>query len=385
MENISRFTTSLLMLCVLGLVGSSPRQSSAQPAGRDAALQHAALIEEPVKIPSVVPGPNGSRTFMLDGLVVRPALDERLPLAIFTHGTPRVAEDRRKSEMAWFARIARDFARRGWVAAVVIRRGHGTSEGEYEEGIRCADPDYIRAGRIASIDLENAIAFFSQLPSVDKTRVLGIGHSTGGFAWLAESSKAPSNLVGVINFAGGHGSMKPRENCKEGHMLEAMREFGKTSRIPSLWLYSENDSYNIPGLARRMQAAFAETGGIADLKIIPPYENDGHDIVLKGGASTIWTPFVDDFLRRLKLPSWSERDAHPELLTRSDTRTHYARYLAASPEKAFAISNDGTFDWWWSGQSSIEEARQKALADCEKRSGRKCRIFAINFAPVPRD
>ena len=382
MTDARRFTTSFSALCVLGLVSFPPSQGAAQVANRVAELQHAALIEEPVKVPSIVPGPNGSRTFMLDGLVVRPALRERLPLMIFTHGTPRLAEDRRKSEMAWFARIARDFARRGWVAAVVIRRGHGASEGDYEEGIRCADPDYIKAGRIASIDLENATSFFSRLPSVDPTRVLGVGHSTGGFAWLAESSKAPANLIGVINVAGGHGSMKPRENCNEARMLAAMGEFGKTSRVPSLWLYSENDSYNVPDLARRMRTAFAAAGGVADLKIMPPYENDGHDIILKGAATTIWTPFVDDFLRRLNLPTWSEREARPDLLARAETRAHYARYLAASPEKAFAISEDGSFDWWWSGQSSIDEARTRALTDCERRSGRKCRIFALNFAPL---
>ncbi len=379
----SRFLFAFLALVTYCLADSMV-VALAQSAERLAVLQHAPLIEEPIKIPSVVPGASGPRTFLLEGLIVRPSLSEQLPLAIITHGTPRQAADRQKIQMEWFARIARDFARRGWVAAVVMRRGHGGSEGEYAEGMNCADPDYIRSGRIAIFDVENAIGFFSALPYVDRTRVLGVGHSTGGFAWLAASSKAPPNLVAVLNFAGGHGSMRPRENCNEDRMLSAMREFGSTSRIPTLWLYSENDGYTIPSLARRMQSAFVGAGGNAELKIIPPYEQDGHDIVLKGAATELWTPVVDDFLRQMNLPTWSKLDSHTELLTTAAARQHYERYLTASAEKAFAISTDGTFDWWSSGLATIDEVKNRALTRCEN-GVRKCRIFAVNFTPVPRD
>ena len=379
---LSAWTT--LALCVfMALGGCTPAGLQLSP--RDEALQHAPLIEQPMKVPLTVSGPSGPRTYMLDGLMIRPALnDERLPLIVFTHGTPRQAEDRRKSDMAWFARIARDFARRGWAAAVVIRRGHGASEGDYVEGIRCADPDYIHAGTTAAQDIESAVGFFSQLPYVDGTRILGAGHSTGGFAWLAFSAKTPPNLAGVINFAGGHGSPRTRENCSEEKLVAAMREFGKTSRVPSLWFYSENDSYIAPDFARRLRSAFVDAGGSADLTVLPPYQDDGHDIVLKGAASPLWTPEVDKFLSRLDLPTWSKPDAHPELLLTAAAREHYANYLEASPEKAFAISSDGSFDWWWSGLTTTEEARKKALADCEK-GVRACRIYAVNFAPLPRD
>jgi hypothetical protein len=62
-------------------------------------------------------------------------------------------------------------------------------------------------------------------------------------------------------------------------------------------------------------------------------------------------------------------------------RQHYERYLTASAEKAFAVSLDGSYDWWWSGQGSIEDAKRQAMEKCED-GVRKCRIFAINFATV---
>ena len=359
------------------------RGAGAQTTGADGDPRQAQpLVEQRIKIPSSVPGLFGARTYNLDALLVRPATRDPLPLAVITHGTPREAADRRKMQIEGFARVARDFARRGWVAVVVMRRGHGASEGEYEEGMNCANPDYVHSGRIAIYDLDNAVRHLSARPDVDPSRVIGIGQSTGGFAWLAVSSRPPPNLRAVINFAGGHGSLRPYENCSASNMAAAMREFGKTSRIPTLWIYAENDTYVVPDLACRMYDAFVGAGGSAELKQVPPFETDGHPLFLRVEGAQVWTPLVDAFLRQHALPTWSVEATHRELLPQTGGhRDHYDRYLRASAEKAYAIALDGTYDWWWSGQTTVEEAKRKALEKCED-GVRTCRIFAVNFGVV---
>ena len=361
-----------LALCA----GATAAAESAPPR-----LQTAELIEQPIMVPSEVPGAFGARRYMLDALVIRPSVSERLPLAIITHGTARDAADRRKFQIGSLARTGRDFARRGWVAVIVVRRGHGASEGEYEEGMTCANPDYVRSGRIATYDLTNTVAFLSRQAYVDGSRVLGIGHSTGGFSWLATSSKPPPGLAAVINFAGGHGSLRPYENCSEGQMLLAMREFGSTSRIPTLWIYSENDTYVVPDLVQRMHRAFVGAGGNAELQLVPPFEKDGHALIFWAKGSYVWTPLVDAFLRRHNLPTWSLADARTDLMPAA-RRNDYMRYLAATAEKAFALALDGMSNYWFYDRKTVDEAQRMALEKCED-GVRKCRIFAVNHAAVP--
>jgi dienelactone hydrolase len=244
----------------------------------------------------------------------------------------------------------------------------------------CANPDYVRSGRIATYDLTSVVAYMSEQPYVDRSRVLGIGQSTGGFAWLATAAKAPPGLRAVINFAGGHGSLRPYENCSESQMLLAMREFGGTARVPSLWIYAANDTFVVPDFAKRMHAAFVGAGGSAEFAPVPPFENDGHPLVYRGAGSFVWTPLVDDFLRRQGLPTWSLETTGIDAVPAA-RRADFQRYLAASGEKAFVLSDDGARHSFYYARVSAADAVEQALARCQE-GGLKCRPFAINFAAV---
>lgn len=50
---------------------------------------------------------------------------------------------------------------------------------------------------------------------------------------------------------GGRGSRDDHEVCNEDGLVQAFASFGKTSRVPMLWVYATNDSYFGPDLARR--------------------------------------------------------------------------------------------------------------------------------------
>ena len=85
---------------------------------------------------------------------------------------------------------------------------------------------------------------------------MSIGVSAGGFATVALTADPPPGLVAGINFAGGRGSRDADDVCEEDELVSAFRTFGQTSRVPTLWVYTQNDKYFGPALARRMRDAF---------------------------------------------------------------------------------------------------------------------------------
>jgi hypothetical protein len=99
--------------------------ATAQPAAAPAKAEDD-LVEEHtfLKVPSDKGG------YRLEALVVRPAkADGRLPIALITHGKNAAAAENQAVRPELFRAQARDFAARGWLAVVVIRRGFGQSDG----------------------------------------------------------------------------------------------------------------------------------------------------------------------------------------------------------------------------------------------------------------
>ena len=136
-------------------------------------------------------------------------------------------------------------------------------------------------------------------PDIDATRIISVGQSAGGFATVALTADPPAGLVAAISFAGGRGSPRDGEVCEEDRLVAAFAAFGKTSRIPMLWVYADNDLFFGPKLAQRMHQAFAGAGGEAELVMHPAFGKDGHALFALG--IPLWTPYVDAFLKRRQL------------------------------------------------------------------------------------
>ena len=66
----------------------------------------------------------------------------------------------------------------------------------------------------------------------------------------------------------------PNNNCAPNKLVEETAAFGRTSRIPMLWIYAENDTYFGPELTKRMHEAFIAAGGKAEYHMLPPFESD---------------------------------------------------------------------------------------------------------------
>jgi dienelactone hydrolase len=282
-----------------------PAPAVAQSADGAIAAQTAPLIEQRLRLPLRLASRNGvARDVELDTLMVRPPGAGPFPLAVITHGTAREPALRRGLRPDWFAVAARSFARRGWATAIVVRHGFGESSGSFDEGYgTCAKPDFAYSAAVAAGDLAGAVGRLVRLPFVDHTRILGIGQSTGGLAWLAAAALRVPRLAAVIDFAGGNGSDAPGVTCGERRLPATVAGFGAKSRVPSLWVYAENDRYFGPDLAQRMLAAYRGAGGQAELHVLPAYGEDGHDLFLDAAAVPVWSPIVDAFLRAHGLPT----------------------------------------------------------------------------------
>ena len=343
----------------------------------------AGLIEEDASLPVSFGGRQG-RTLSLEALIVRPDDGGRHPLAVISHGSPRNAEDRAGMHARGQLAKAREFARRGWVTVVVMRRGYGLSEGDYAESSgRCDSPDYVAAGRTSAEDIRQTIAVMAGKPYVDGSKVISIGQSAGGLATVALTADPPPGLVAAISFAGGRGSSKPDTVCAPERLIAAFATFGKTARLPMLWVYSDNDHYFGPRLARKLHEAFTGAGGQARFIAAPDFGDDGHMLFSSKGIP-LWTPYVEDFLASVHLTQFAHplpaRDlsaiAYPHGLSEKG-RAAFRDYLDGVPHKAFAMSKDGAFGWR-SNRRSGDEAVEQSLEFCAKYAKRPCYTVSVD-------
>jgi len=254
---------------------------------------------ELVKIPILV----GQSPHSLAAKIYKPEGDGPFPAIILTHGTSRVSAERRKiSADTQYKNHAAFLADKGYVVLLVVRRGFGDSAAPYAEHIKTGDGkrDYAREGLEAAKDLQAAIEFIKTRPYTDPQKIILVGQSTGGHSVLAAASLNIPGVIGAINFAGGRGSYAPDQVQNEDRLIASMAQFGKTSRLPTLWLYAENDRYFRPELARAMLKAYTDAGGRAKFISLPPYSDDGHRSFV--GNRKEWAPHITDFLAEIAAP-----------------------------------------------------------------------------------
>lgn len=260
-----------------------------------ATAAHAVPFTETVMRAPVASGP---RSVLIDVTVYRPQAAGPFPVVVLSHGSPRLPSERRSDGRQRLVGQAKPFLDMGFAVVVPTRRGYGESGGEWAEGYGpCTNPDYYRAGLETARDMRAAVDAIRGEPWADTRRVVLAGQSAGGFGSIAASSRPFEGLVGVINFAGGRGSMKPGEVCSESRLVEAMSRYGGGVQVPSLWFYSVNDRYFGPELARRMHEAFVQSGAQAEFIQAPPTGLDGHAYFARRVDD--WAPRVHEFLKRI--------------------------------------------------------------------------------------
>lgn len=257
------------------------------------------VVEDEVRIPMNLKSLFGTKTINLSATIYRLNVDQKSPLVVLNHGTPRNPKER-KSNIKMRDQSA-VFVQKGFVAVVAMRRGYGNSEGEWVESSgKCDNSDYDSVAKEVVKDIHAVVAYMKRKPYVDATRILMVGQSTGGFSSLAYASAHSNELAGVINFAGGKGSMKPYEVCSPERLIATMGHFGETAKIPTLWIYSEKDDFFPPPLPQKMFQAYKSKGGEGKLLVLTSEQTPyGHNLFYRG--ITMWEPIVDEFLREIHL------------------------------------------------------------------------------------
>ena len=231
-------------------------------------------------IPAPQSFPNG-----LDAIEVYANRPGRHPLVVLTHGTSDKEEER--AHVTPWAQLGQAmwFARRGYVAIVVARRGYGRSGGQRDGnagGCRTRGGSFKDAGDASADDLRAVIKYGQGLPEVDPGTVVSMGISTGGFAQVALSANPPPALKAAINFAGGRGGDGHEHNCDLGGLVGAYGAFGKAAHkhgdLPMLWIYAENDHWFTPAMARQFEAAYNKSGAAEQFVLAPPDRDEGHHL-----------------------------------------------------------------------------------------------------------
>lgn len=240
----------------------------------------------------------------------KPQGDGPFPVVVFSHGRAPEASDRLNLKYPVPVGHGNFWLRKGFAVVAPVRPGYGQSEGMDREDAgsnwrrgRCTgEPDFLYLANVAAEAVFATLDWVRAQPWSNKEKILLVGASVGGLTSAGVAAKGPPGIVGYINFVGGAGGSpreSPGKSCKPENLTKAFAEFGKTTRVPSLWLYAENDLYWGPDAPKQWHNAFSAGGSKTTFLMTPPVPgtDDGHRLLAVG--SGLWSPHVNAFVKEL--------------------------------------------------------------------------------------
>ena len=289
-----RYLLRVLVVCTIAIIVlAATAFADDQPANRNIQEEVWAI---PVTLPTIA-------------YVVRPVGDGPFPLVVMNHGVSLNQRERSFFPLVEFRDAAMWFARRGYMVVAPSGAGYGAAAlDEPERGLYsvfyskiggCDNPNFRDAGLAVALIDKWIIEYLADQKLIVPDNVIVVGQSAGGWAAIALSSQNVPAVRAIITFAAGRGGRvggKPNNNCAPDKLVAATGEFGRTARVPMLWIYIENDTFFGPALSKRMHQAYTEAGGSAEYHLLPPFGNDGHFLIDSPDAIPLWAPLVGPFL-----------------------------------------------------------------------------------------
>lgn len=224
-----------------------------------------------------VPFAASNKRLVLEGLLYyNPSLNSQCGIVI-THGRYGPHPRRNPKEIFGCGKLNIYLAERGNVVLYLVRRGYGNSEGSSDSEFLATPED---SGLAAAEDLSAGVDYIKTLRIVRKNGILVMGVSQGGWAALSASNLDMPGVAATVNLAGGTnystmGAGFVTEKVQKD-WIKACSTLGEKARLPTVWIYSENDRNHPPVYVKQMAKMFRESGGIVKLHILPPYGGNGH-------------------------------------------------------------------------------------------------------------
>lgn len=277
-----------------------------QPAVAQTA-QPADPVAEQVKISVPGMGTFGSDAAMVTH-VFKPTGNEPYPVVLFSHGRAGDAATRSRLANPVALGHVRYWLAKGYAVVAPVRPGYGDTGGldtessgsVYNATGECrGQPDPSRTAKAAMRSTNAALAWVRTQPWAMANKILLEGQSVGGLTTVALCATSPPGVVGCINFAGGTGgdpTLAPGRMCGPEVTTALMAEFGRATRLPSIWLYAENDLYWGAEPPRQWHAAFAQGHSPTELVQTIAVQPDGHQLLLRGGR--LWSEPLNAWLRK---------------------------------------------------------------------------------------
>jgi dienelactone hydrolase len=265
------------------------------------ASAHAAWVEKIIMVPVKVTNAYGK--VIEQEVVVSVYHDsdaaQPYPIALINHGRAARAEERAAFGRATSITNARWLAAMGFLVVVPTRIGYGVSGGEDAEDTGdCGRKNYPPGYEAAAAQTLQVLDIVKQRPDVAPNRTLILGQSFGGATAIAVAAKNPPGVLAAINFAGGGGGnpvTQPQEPCGTSQLRRMFADYGHRARIPTLWIYTENDQWMGPKYPREWFGAFKAEGGVGEFVQFPPHGKDGHGLFTQ--APEVWRPTALSFLQ----------------------------------------------------------------------------------------
>lgn len=229
-----------------------------------------------------------SKTYNLETRLSIPAnVEGKLPLIVVTHGRSGPSPERNVRSVHGHMVQSKALMSAGYAVLYVVRRGYGNSDGPDSEYLDTPEESAIEGAK----DLAGVIEYMRNnvhglnKVSIDYDRIATYGVSQGGWVALASSTldikglKAVVNMSGAINFK--KQGKRARDYVTESALEKSASHLGKNSKVPSFWLYAENDNHSIESVSTWMDT-FQKNGGKGVLYKTPAYRtkvtNGGHAV-----------------------------------------------------------------------------------------------------------
>lgn len=268
---------------------------------------HAKIIEKVVDLPVEVKniyGQTFKQTIKVT-IFMENTKSALSPFMILNHGRAAHEADRIKLGRAKYTENAKYFVSKGFIVFVPTRVGYGVSGGnDVEYSGDCNFRDYPPAYEAAAQQTLKVIDYAKSLIYVNPNKGVVVGQSFGGATAIAVAAKNIPGVIGAVNFAGGGGGnpeTRPGNPCRPDLMKKLFEQYGGSTKIPTLWLYSENDKYFGKNYPQEWFKGFADKGGVGKFIQLPPLPSvlgeDGHATFTRNPEA--WRPVFEEFLKSL--------------------------------------------------------------------------------------